>query len=41
MAKKKKPQEPVYGVWAGYDPKKEGEKKEVNIHLIKIQDLRT
>ena len=31
MAKKKKPKEPVYGVWAGYDPKKTGEKKEMNI----------
>ena len=35
MAKKNKPQEPVYGVWSGYDPKKAGEKKEVNIPLNK------
>ena len=35
MANKKKPQEPVYGVWAGYDPQKAGEKKEVNIPLNK------
>ena len=35
MTQKKKPQEPVYRVWAGYDPKKTGEKKELKRPLNK------
>ena len=31
MAEKNKPQEPVYRVWAGYDPKQRDEKKEMKI----------
>ena len=30
MTIKKNPQKPVYRVWAGYEPKKAGEKKEMN-----------
>ena len=35
MTQKKKPQEPVYRVWAEYDPKKTGEKKELKRPLNK------
>ena len=35
MTIKKNPQKPVYRVWAGYDPKKAGKKKEMNIRFNK------